>query len=94
VLVRRDRYQRLARLGQRAGYLFLGVSVVAFVAGFVAGLPQIAVTVTIAGLVGACILLPPSIIAGYAVKAADREDRESARSAGREGRSGRGDTMR
>ena len=32
---------------------------------------------TIAGLVGACIFLPPAIVAGYAVKAAEREDREA-----------------
>ena len=93
VLVRRDRYERLANLGQRIGYLLLAVSVVAFLVGVVTGLPTVTVALTIAGLVGACIFLPPAIIAGYAVKAADREDRDAARRPARRGRSGHGDTM-
>ena len=33
-------------------------------------------TLVIATLVVACVLLAPSIVLGYAVKAAEREDRE------------------
>jgi hypothetical protein len=79
ILVRRALYARLANLGNRIGYLLLGVAIVAFVAGFVTDFPQVAVTVTIVGLVGACIVLPPAIVAGYAVKAAEREDRKAGR---------------
>jgi hypothetical protein len=79
VLARRARYDRLARAGQRVGYLFLLVAVVAFVAGFAAGFPPAAVTATMVGLVGACVVLPPAIVAGYAVKAAEREDRRAGR---------------
>jgi hypothetical protein len=79
ILVRRARYARLANLGNRVGYTLLLVAIVAFVVGFVAGFPQAAVTVSIAGLVGACVVLPPAIVAGYAVKAAEREDRQAGR---------------
>ncbi|MDQ1411981.1 MAG: hypothetical protein QOE07_569 [Acidimicrobiaceae bacterium] len=79
ILVRRALYARLANLGNRIGYLLLGVAIVAFGAGFVTDFPQVAVTVTIVGLVGACIVLPPAIVAGYAVKAAEREDRKAGR---------------
>jgi hypothetical protein len=94
VLVRRDRYERLANLGQQIGYLLLGIAIVAFVGGFATGFPSGAVTVTIIGLIGACFVLPPAIIAGYAVKAAEREDREAGRIPGRGGISDPGDTMR
>ncbi len=79
ILVRRAQYARLASLGNRIGYLLLLVAIVAFVVGFVAGFPQAAVTVSIAGLIGACLVLPPAIVAGYAVKAAEREDRQAGR---------------
>jgi hypothetical protein len=94
VLVRRDRYRRLANLGQQIGYLLLGMAIVAFVGGVATGFPKAAVTVTIVGLVGACVVLPPAIVAGYAVKAAEREDREAGRSPRRNGVSDPGDTMR
>ena len=81
-------------LGQRVGYLLLGVAVVAFIAGFVAGFPALAVTITVAGLIGACVVLPPAIIAGFAVKAAEREDRAAGRLPDRKGRPGPGATMR
>jgi hypothetical protein len=79
ILARRALWARLARLGQRAGYVCLLVAIVAFGAGFAAGFPPAAVTVSIAGLVGACVVLPPAIVAGYAVKAAEREDRQAGR---------------
>jgi hypothetical protein len=79
ILVRRAQYARLASLGNRIGYLLLLVAIVAFVVGFVAGFPQAAVTVSIVGLIGACLVLPPAIVAGYAVKAAEREDRQAGR---------------
>jgi hypothetical protein len=79
VLVRRARYARWANAGQLLGYLVLAVAVVAFIIGFASGFPQAAVVVTVGGLIGACVLLPPAIIAGYAVKAAEREDRDAGR---------------
>lgn len=79
ILARRRLYARLAAAGKRLGYLLLLVAIVAFVAGFAAGFPSAAVTVSIVGLVGSCIVLPPAIVAAYAVKAADREDRQAGR---------------
>jgi hypothetical protein len=75
VLVRRARYASWSAKGLRAGYLFLAVAVVAFIVGFPAGFPQATVIVSVVGLVGACVILPPAIVTGYAVKAAEREDR-------------------
>ena len=79
VLVRRARYARLAALGQRVGYFCLAVAIVAFGIGFASGFPSVAVGLSIGGLVGACVVLPPAIVAGYAVKAAEREDRQAGR---------------
>ncbi len=79
VLARRARYAAWSARGLRAGYLLLGVAVVAFVIGFSTGFPQAAVVLTIVALVGACVLLPPAIVIGFAVKAAEREDRTGRR---------------
>jgi hypothetical protein len=94
ILVKRARYQRLADLGQRIGYLLIVVAVVAFVAGSATGFPPLAVGATIGGLIGACVVLPPAIIAGFAVKAAEREDRELGGKPGQTGKPGQNDTMR
>lgn len=79
ILVRRARWAALAKQGQRIGYVLLAVAVVAFGAGFVAGFPSASVSVCVGCLIGACVVLPPAIIAGFAVKAAEREDREAGR---------------
>ena len=47
--------------------------------GSVTDFPQFAVDITIVGLVGGCVFLPPSMVIGYAVKAAEREDRQEGR---------------
>jgi hypothetical protein len=75
VLVRRARYGSWSAWGLRAGYLFLAAAMVAFVVGFSTGFPEATVVVSVVGLVGACVVLPPAIVTGYAVKAAEREDR-------------------
>ena len=79
ILIRRARYATLAGAAQRIGYLLLGLAVVAFVIGFATGFPRVAVVASIAGLVGACVVLPPGIVVGYAVKAAERDDRDAGR---------------
>jgi hypothetical protein len=76
ILVRRARFARWAERGQRAGYGCLVVAVVAFIVAVAAGFPGPSVAIVIAGLIGATVTLPPAIIFGYAVKAAEREDRE------------------
>lgn len=79
ILVRRARIARWVNVGQRLGYGLLGVAVVAFVIGFVAGFPGPVVAISVGGLIGACVVLPPTIIVGFAVKAAEREDRRAGR---------------
>jgi hypothetical protein len=49
---------------------------VLFVVGFAAGFTPLVVTTIVAALVVGSLLLAPAIVAGYAVKAADRDDRE------------------
>ncbi len=77
VLLRRARYASWSATGLRVGYLFIAIAVISFVFAFATDFPQAAVDVTIVGLVGACVFLPPSMVTGYAVKAAEREDRQS-----------------
>ena len=43
---------------------------------FVLGFTAVMATLVIISLVIGCVLLAPSIVLGYAVKAADRDDRE------------------
>jgi cyanate permease len=76
---KRRRIARLAELGQRIGYLLFAAAVVAFVIGFVIGFSPGWVTFIVACMIVGSVLLAPAIVAGYAVKAADREDRERGR---------------
>jgi hypothetical protein len=73
VLVRRAQLQRLATLGQRIGYLFLLVAVLAFFVGLATSYRTWG-TVVVASLGLCTITLAPAIVLGYAVKAAARED--------------------
>lgn len=79
VLAKRARAARLAEVGQRVGYLFLLVAVVAFVVGAVRGFDEVVTTVVTVALAVMTMLLAPAIVLGYAVKAAEREDRERGR---------------
>jgi Na+(H+)/acetate symporter ActP len=81
VLEKRERMRRLASAGSRVGYLALLVAIVAFVVGMLNDLPSWSVSVVVAGFAVATACLVPSIILGYAVKAAAREDRERERPA-------------
>ena len=74
VLARRARLGRLAENGQRLGYVCIAVAVAAFVAAAVTSFAGWAVTITLVGLLGATIVLPPAIVLGYGVKKAERED--------------------
>ena len=76
VRARRAVVARWTLLANRVGYLFVAVSIALFVIAFVIGFsPTMATAVTVT-LVAGCVLLAPSIVIGYAVKAAEREDRE------------------
>jgi hypothetical protein len=79
ILERRARLARLAATGQRLGYGLLGVSIAAFVVAVATGLPSLAVRTVEVSLVLACVVLPPAIVLGFAVRAADRDDRDAER---------------
>ncbi len=76
VRVRREQVARWTLLANRVGYLVLALAMTLFVLAFLFGF-----TATMAALIIACLLvsfalLAPSIVLGYAVKAAERDDVE------------------
>jgi len=77
VRARRARIARLSSTAQRIGYAMFAVAVVAFFIGFVTGFTDGVVTLIVAMLIAGSVLLAPAIVAGYAVKAAEREDAEN-----------------
>ena len=79
VLARRARIARLTDLGQKVGYALFGIAIVFFVVGFVIGYSSLLVTIIIASLLVGSLVLAPSIVFSYAVRAAEREDRELGR---------------
>ncbi|WCO67654.1 hypothetical protein PO878_02820 [Iamia majanohamensis] len=76
VIARRRRIAGWVDVGQKVGYGLFGLAVVAFLVGFVVGLEPWVVALIVACLVVGSIVLAPSIVFGYAVRAADRADRE------------------
>jgi hypothetical protein len=76
VVVRRARIARGVGIAKRVGYVLLLVAIVAFVVAVATGFPSWAVTLTIAALVGACVVLPVPIVLGYGLRAAEREERQ------------------
>lgn len=75
VLERRERIRRWSDLGKRIGYSCFAAAVVLFVVAFIAQFPSWLVTMIVAAMVLGSIVLPPAIVFGYGVKAADAEDR-------------------
>lgn len=76
--VRRRRAQvaRWTLLANRLGYLVLALAVSLFVMAFALGFTSTMATLIIINLVVSFVLLAPSIVLGYAVKAAERDDVE------------------
>ena len=64
-------------LANRVGYLFVALAMALFLMAFVLGFNSAMATLVIISFIIGCVLLAPSIIVGYAVKAAEREDREN-----------------
>ena len=73
---RRAQVARWTLLANRVGYLFLAVAVALFFIALVVGFSGAMATLVIVTLLIAFVLLAPSIVLGYAVKAAERDDRE------------------
>ncbi len=75
ILHRRAQALRLANTGQRVGYLLLLVALVLFGVGLAVGLNDTFTTAIAVCMAVAAVVLGPSIILGYAAKAAEREER-------------------
>jgi hypothetical protein len=76
VRVRRAQVARWTLLANRLGYVLLAVAVALFFVALMLGFSATMATLVIVTLVLSFLLLAPSIVLGYAVKAADRDDRE------------------
>lgn len=76
VRAKRAQVAKWTLLANRIGYLFFALAISAFVMAFAIGFKGPLVTLVTVSLVIGSILLAPSIVLGYAVKAAEREDRE------------------
>lgn len=76
VRAHRARISRYALLANRIGYLLYALCMALFVMAFALGFSGPIVTMITVCLIAGSVLLAPSIVIGYAVKAAEREDRE------------------
>jgi len=79
--VRRRRAQvaKWTLLANRVGYLVLALAMALFVIAFAIGFGPVMAGLIIASLIVSFALLAPSIVLGYAVKAAERDDLEHGR---------------
>lgn len=75
VRARRAQVAKWVLIANRVGYLLWGVSLAVFFVGFGIGFKSAVAATVIATLIAGAVLLAPSIILGYAVKAADKDDR-------------------
>jgi len=76
VRVRRAQVAKWTLLANRVGYLFVALAMALFIIAFAVGFSSTMASLVIITFVIGCVLLAPSIIIGYAVKAAERDDRE------------------
>lgn len=76
--VRRRRAQvaKWTLIANRVGYLLLALAMALFVIAFAFGFSPTMASLVIGSLVISFVLLAPSIVLGYAVKAAERDDAE------------------
>lgn len=75
VLVRRAKMARIARQGQRLGYLTFLASIVVFATGLTVGFTDNVANTLVTLLIVGSAILAPSIVLHYAVRAAADEDR-------------------
>jgi hypothetical protein len=76
IRVRRAQVAKWTLLANRIGYLFVALAMALFIIAFAVGFSSTMANLVIVTFVIGCALLAPSIIVGYAVKAAERDDRE------------------
>ncbi len=77
VRIKRAKIARAASLAQRTGYSLYLIAIIAFFLGFFSGFTSGVVRIIVVTMAIGSVLLAPAIVAGYAVKAAEREDREN-----------------
>jgi high-affinity Fe2+/Pb2+ permease len=77
VLARRARVARLTETGQRVGYGLFGLAIALFIAAALTSFTSALVAGITTCLAVGSLVLAPSIVFGYAVKAAEREDRDN-----------------
>jgi hypothetical protein len=71
---RRARIARVVRIGLGAGYGLFGAAVVLFLVGMVFGYTTRLTSMIVSALVVGSIVLAPSIVMNYAVRAAEKDD--------------------
>jgi hypothetical protein len=76
---RRSQIARLNQIANRIGYALFGIAMFCFVLAFIIGFEGPLVTTVTTCLIAGSVLLAPSIVIGYAVKAAERDDLENGR---------------
>lgn len=76
VRARRAQVARWTLLANRVGYLVLALAMALFVLAFLFGFTATMAALVIGSLVVSFVLLAPSIVLGYGVKAAERDDAE------------------
>ncbi len=79
VRARRAQWARAAKIGQRLGYGAFAVAAVAFFVGLATTFSGGLVTVIEVCLLAGSVFLAPSIVVGFAVRAAERDDQEHGR---------------
>ena len=82
ILVQRAKVQRLVNHGQRLGYLLYGVAIVVFLVGLLTDFNSTVAAIVTFGVVAGSVVLAPSILGAYMVKAAVRDDLEHGRDIG------------
>lgn len=76
VRAKRAKVARYTLLANRIGYLSIAVAIAVFVIGFAISFNGMVAAVVIGALALGFVLLAPSIVLGYGIKAAERDDAE------------------
>jgi hypothetical protein len=76
VAVRRSQVARAVKVGKAIGYSCFGLAVVLFGMGYAVGFTELLTGMVVGLLLVGCVALPPAIVFGYGLRAAERHERE------------------
>lgn len=79
ILIQRAKALRIAKGGQRLGYLLYLIAIVVYTIGLATDFNSTVSAIVTVTFIAGSIVLAPAILAGYAVKAAVRDDIEHGR---------------